>query len=169
MSKQSEIISPYEPEKEELYLTFARYFENPIMTKVKDINDFSMYVSKISAQLGIEYRYIIAFVNKDTFSINKREKLSDLSWVSLQTRTLQDDYKLSLHSYIPQRLEQLDTKINLIFRDSNQYKYEVLNLPINVTLLPTKNLKQRESLQYNLNGSLITAIETYQTIITFIK
>lgn len=165
MSQYGEIISPYEPNKENMYEILSTYFNNPIMTKVKDVNNHSMYICKVNAQLGIEYRYIIAFVIKDSFSVGKMEKLSDLYWISLQTRILKDEYQLPLHDYIPQRLTGLDSKIELIYHDEVQYKYKVDNFPIDLVLLPTK---KSNNLQYNPNGTLITALETYQTILTVV-
>lgn len=142
-----------------MYGYFVQYFSNPIMTKIKDINNHSMYMVKTNAILGIEYRYIIAFVYKDGYPIGTTEYLEKLPWVSLQTRTLAEDHKLPIHSYIPRRLPVLDYKIKLIHKDAKQYVYNVAELPIQIILLPKRN-------DYNANGDVITALETYQTIVS---
>lgn len=133
------------------------------MTKLKDINGYSMYITKMDAQLGIEFRYIIVFVLQDEARIGTGERMDKLKWQSLQTRTLKDDHRLPIHMYFPQRLPMLDKKITMVHRDDKQYRYKVAELPLNVTLLPTGSSK---GIEYNPTGSLVTALETYQTIVS---
>lgn len=154
----------YDPMKDVVYSAFVEYFANPSMTKMKDINDFSMYIARVYAILGIEYRYIIVFVKRDEFPLGSTKLLSNLSWVSLQTRSLPEEHNLSSHSYIPKRLPNLDKKISLIRKDEKQYLYHVDQLPISIVLLPTK--KNRD-FEYATTGSVTTALESYQTIVTF--
>lgn len=161
MIKYSNIVDPYlDPEKENVYNLFSIYFNNPIMTKIKDINNTSMYAVKNRALLGIEYQYIIAFVHQDKFPILHKEELQHLKWISLQTRTLKDDYKVETHFYIPKRLPGLDKKINLISQDDKKYVYET-DYPISITLLP----KTKNQYEYTSEGTIVSALETYQTII----
>ena len=161
MANYGEII--YDSSKDGLYNLFTQYFSNPVMTKIKDTDLYSMYIAKINAQLGIEFRYIIVFIWKDDSKVGTEEKLESLKWVSLQTRTLKDEYKLNIHSYIPSRSVALGNKITLVHKDNKQYRYTVENLPIIVTLLPTE-----KGIEYNSSGNLISALETYQTIISVV-
>lgn len=156
----------YDPIRDDVYSAFVEYFANPAMTKMKDVNDYSMYIAKVYAMLGIEYRYIIVFVKKDEFPLGSTKLLSNLSWVSLQTRSLQDDHNLSYHSYIPKRHPAIDKKISLIRKDSQQYVYHVDQLPISIVLLPTK---KNTDLEYATSGHVTTALESYQTIVTFLN
>lgn len=164
----------YNPERDESYSLLAKYFGNPEMTKMKDVETYSMYMCKIYAVLGIEFRYIIAFIYKDEFPVGNKTTLFDLPWISLQTRTLTDDHPLHQHSYIPSRSGKLNSRIKLILQDEKQYKYSVDGLPIFVTLLPKNKSRNWErlnennsSLEYSREGILASSLETYQTIITF--
>ena len=161
------IDSGFDLQKENVYSLFTQYFEDPEMTKIKDIDKYSMYMTKINALLGIEYRYVIAFINKDNDVINSKQSLRDLKWVSLQTRTLTDEHNLPAHSYFPKRLIELDRKISLVSKDDKQYFYKVEQLPITITLL-SKAKSKSNGFDYNSSGTIVVALETYQTIVNFI-
>jgi hypothetical protein len=152
----------YDPSRDDIYPLFVNYFENPRMRKIKDINNFSMYMIKIHALLGIEYRYLIAFVLKDDTQVGSEKFLNDLQWESLQTRTLTDDHDIPFHSYLPRRLENLDQKISLVHKDDQQYVYNVKNLPLKIVLLP-----KTKGIDYSNSGTVTTALETYQTLVSF--
>lgn len=154
----------YDPAKEDIYSLFSDYFKNPKMTKIKDIQNYSMYICKIHALLGIEYRYVIVFVNKDSFPVKTEKFLSQLYWISLQTRTLTDEHDIPSHAYVPRRIQELDKKIQLIHKTNDQYKYRVESLPFEITLLP-----KTKGLDYQPTGTVVTALETYNTVITFLN
>lgn len=155
--------SGYDPIKDNIYPLFTQYFENPRMTKIKDTDSYSMYMSKIHALLGVEFRYLITFVPGNNFPIGDTKFLTELEWESLQTRTLIDDHKLPFHSYTPVRIRDLDRRITLVESDDFHYTYKVENLPIQIILLATK-----KGLNYNSSGTVVPALETYQTLINFI-
>lgn len=149
-------------EKEKIYPLFVKYFGNPIMTKLKNVNNHSMYCCKIQSMLGIEQRYLIIFKKIDKKEAGTKEYLSEINWECLQTRTLPEDYKIDIHTYIPERIPGLNKKIKLQEKTENLYIYEVENLPIIVSLLPkTKNI------DYLNHGNVVNALETYQTIINW--
>ena len=149
----------YDPRKEEIYTIFGKYFNFPKMVKIKDVKNYSMYGVKINISLGIEFRYILAFVEKDLNQVGQPKDFKDLKWIVLQTRTLEDDYNIPIHDYIPRRLAELDSTIKLL--DTN-YNYTVEKLPIKITLIPKTG-----GMEYHSSGTLLSAIETYQTIISF--
>ena len=149
--------------KEEIYKIFVEYFGDCLFTKLKNINNFTMYIARIASNLGIEYRYIIVFVEKDSEFIGVRKNLSMLKWINLQTRSLEEEYKIPLYSYIPVRFDQINDKIFLLNREENTYTYRCEKLPLSVILLG----KKKDSIEYNQEGRLINAIETYNTIISF--
>jgi len=153
----------YDPVKDNIYPLFHQYFENPRLVKIKNVDKYSMYMVKIHALLGVEFRYLIAFVPKNDLPIRDEKFLSQLEWESLQTRTLTDDHIIPSHSYTPKRLPNLDQKIQLRSKDDNQYVYNVIDLPIRITLLPTS-----KGLDYNPSGTVVSALETYQTLVNWI-
>jgi hypothetical protein len=155
----------YNPSKEHLYPLFVKYFNNPIMTKIKDINGYSMYMSKINSLLLIEFRYIIVFTMQDTQSIGSTEPLSSLKWITLQTRSLKDDHKLPLHYYTPSRMSELNKPITQVKNSSEPYTYDVQNYPILITLIPKE--KNSHGAEYKATGNVITALETFSTIVSF--
>uniref|UniRef100_A0A6C0CZ18 Uncharacterized protein n=1 Tax=viral metagenome TaxID=1070528 RepID=A0A6C0CZ18_9ZZZZ len=167
MAKYGELLHTYDPEKDNMYKLFCNYLNNPTMTKIKDVESFSMYMTKTYCMLNNQCRYIIAFVEYDNLAIQSKHQLVDLRWVSLQTRTLDDMHNLPAHSYIPKRGGELAIEINRISKNANNSTYVCPNLPITITLLHTK--KNLNGMEYQDKGSVIAAIETYQTIITMNK
>lgn len=153
----------YEPEKDYIYTLFVDYFNNPIMTKIKDINNtYSMYACKMYCLLSKECRYIIAITHLNNFKLHTVEELRTMKWVSLQTRTLTEQYSVETHVYEPKAEGPLATTINRIKKDKDSSTYESSELPIIVTLLHTPKKSN-----YQDKGTIVVAIETWETIITF--
>jgi hypothetical protein len=163
MTDFGELLDDYNPQRDNVYPLFVNYFSNPILTKIKDVEMYSVYMSKIHALLGIEFRYIVVFVNRDNKPVGTTIYLANLPWITLQTRTLTDDHKLPFHTYNPRRLPFFDHKIKLVHQDEKQYEYVVEKLPLKVILLP----KTKGTMEYNANGTIVNALETYQTIVSF--
>lgn len=156
----------YNPIYERLYTAFSEYFANPPMHKLKDVNGYSMYIAKVYAVLGIEFRYIVAFVKDDKKPIGSIDLLSNLKWVSLQTRTFSEEYSLPVHSYVARRYPGLEDNIHLVQSTPQQYVYKAEKFPLQIVLLP-KSKKGESVLEYNSNGNIVTALETYQTLVSF--
>ena len=167
MANYGELLHTYEPHKDNIYNLFCNYLNNPVMTKIKDVESFSMYMAKTYCMLNNQCRYIIAFIDSDNLAIHTKQKLLDLRWISLQTRTLNDMHNLSAHSYIPKRGGDLAIEINRVNKNTDSSTYTCTSLPITITLLHTK--KNLNGMEYQDKGSIIAAIETYQTIITINK
>tara|TARA_A100001011_G_scaffold399975_1_gene511450 strand:+ start:10214 stop:10726 length:513 start_codon:yes stop_codon:yes gene_type:complete len=155
----------YDIAKTKLYNEIVKYFENPILTKIKNIENFSMYMCKISCLLTNYYRYLIILIEKDSNEINTRIYLENLKWKILQTRTLSDKHDLKTHSYtsgnrglLNGEIFKKETKKNMSIYDCNDY-------PIKITLLHTK---KDSNFEYNDKGTLLSSLETYQTIVDFI-
>jgi hypothetical protein len=60
-------------------------------------------------------------------------------------------------------MKNLDKKIKIKNKTDKQYVYEVESLPINIVLLP-----KSKNIDYNNNGTVVNALETYQTIVNWI-
>lgn len=163
MSQYGQILDAYDPNIEEMYQAFTEYFNNPTMTKIKNIDNFSMYMTKTYCLLSNECRYIIAFILQDVSSIGSTEKLDTLRWISLQTRELSDKHNLPPHSYNAVNKGLLTSIISRTKLDNNSSTYECKRFPITVTLL---NSSKKNSSLYQEKGTIIAALETYNTIIT---
>lgn len=152
----------YEPEKDYVYSLFVNYFNNPTMTKIKDMNNYSMYACKVYCLLSKECRYIIAITHMDNYSSGTVEELKTIKWISLQTRTLFEQYNVQTHAYEPKAEGPLATGIVRIKKDNNTSTYESTELPIIVTLLHTPKKSN-----YQDKGTIVVALETWETIVTF--
>ncbi len=165
MQQYGQVLDPdYDFDKDKVYNIFVEYFENPTLTKLKDVAEYSLYAVKSHALLGIEQRYIMLFVYKDKFNIGHQEKMVNLFWISLQTTTSEDEHKILTHTYTPRRLPGVSCAIHLTDINNGVYKYSVDGLPIHVTLPPGKSGND----SYTAHNKLVNAIETYNTIITFV-
>jgi len=163
MAQYGELLNAYEPQRDVLYGYFDDYFNHPTMVKIKNVSDLSVYMTKTYCLLTNECRYIIAFINQDYDPVGTKKELKKLSWVSLQTRTLTDKHDLPSHDYQPRAIGPLNKKIIRINRTSHASTYKCEGLPVTVTLLHTKHDTDSEYQQY---GNIVSALETYHTIIT---
>lgn len=160
-----QVINPeYDPTKNYVYEAFSDYYQNPLVTKIKDVGSYSMYMTKIHSMLGNAFRYLILFVEKDTNPIKFKKQMRECDWISLQARTLEDHHDLPYHSYDIRKTPALDQKIHIKTQDEKQSTYETDAFPITVTLLHTR---KNHKYQYQPTGTIVSAIETFQTIINF--
>lgn len=163
MTHYGELLDGYEPEKDSLYGYFDDYFNHPILTKIKNVNNLSVYMTKTYCLLTNECRYIVIFTPQDYDPVGKKKELKSLSWVSLQTRTLSDKHDLPPHDYQPRVIGPLNKKIVRTEKTNVASTYKCEGLPLTVTLLHVKHDTDSEYQQY---GNIISALETYHTVIT---
>ena len=160
------LIPGYDPKRDEIYNAFSEYFGDPLTTKTKDVNQFSVYMVRIFELLGNKNRYIVVFAPKDENPKGYVLPLRECRWDVFQTRTLVDEHKLERHRYKPLSLDEtpLRQKINVALRDKKVTSYECESFPLTVTLLHTRS---DNKFQYNETGTIANALETYQTIVNF--
>lgn len=166
MTEYGHIINPnFDPSKNILYEAFCDYFNNPTVTKIKNVEQFSVYMVKIFSMIGNAYRYLVLFVNIDSNNIGFKQSMKDLEWISLQTRTLEDYHDIPIHRYkAVTNIPELNQSLHIKTRDEKQSMYECENVPLVVTLLHTR---KNYVMQYPNKGSIVSALETYQTIFNF--
>jgi hypothetical protein len=161
MSGYGEILEPFEPELDVMYKAFISYFNNPLMTKIKNTDKYSMYMVKNYCLLSKECRYIVCLILQDNNPNGYKQTLDNMRWLSFQTRTLSQSHELESHLYNPKRGGILDSEISRIKTDNNSSTYKCDKFPFTITLLHTKN----DINEYSNKGTVISALETYQTII----
>ena len=163
MTTYGQLISDEDPLHENVYIGLDRYFNHPTMIKMKDVESFSMYMSKMYCLLRNQCRYLVAFVPKDKALAGDKRQLIQLKWTSFQTRTLEDNHELPSHGYQPNRSTDMNVPISKTDTNDDCVTYTCDKYPLIVTLLA----KSDGAMQYQNNGSLLNALETYYTIITF--
>jgi hypothetical protein len=159
----------FDPVKYSFYRLICDYFSDPFVQKVRQDDNYSVYVCRIQTLLLNEYRYIVIISQADQFAIGSIKPLSELKWVSFQTRTLASDtyYNVTTHSYDIKN----DMKYHFLVKQTSsnieKSTYEFLNFefPVQITLLHVKG----HTYEYPPNGSLVSCLETYQTVMTFIE
>lgn len=155
------------PERDYVYKLINNYYDDPKMKKIKDINDnLSMYATQIPCLLMNEKRYIIAIVNKDFEPPNSIKELKELRWKSFMVRSLMDENlkDLPIHQYRIKRDERYLLSLRIKERSTQVSIYENDLEVFLVSLLHTKN----QEFEYPNSGTLVSALETFQTIIHFI-
>lgn len=169
MSEYGVILDSSEPEEYNMYKFFFEYFNNPLMVKIKNVKNFSMYMVKNYCLLSRDCRYIIALIEEDRLPIGYKKFMEDLYWVSLQTRTLSLSYSshdLEPHSYIAENKGPLKCNISCIHKEQSHSIYKCNDFPLKITIL---NPEKNEENPYQNSGTIITALETYNTVITKIS
>lgn len=159
MSKYGQIINDVE-EDILLYKCFTEYFNNPVMTKMDSKEGKSIYGVKVKGN-GVDNKFIIVFINEDNLNMGKTKHLSELYWDSLQTRTLDTTYNVATHNYEIRKYKDLLHTIHKQNTDEKGCSYICESLPLKVKLLNYKNQYHN----YKEKGTLLSAIETYNTII----
>jgi len=152
-----------DPVKEYVYQLFTEYYDNMTLHKVKDDDKFSVYMARLQCLLLNEQRYLIAVIPRDQFPPSYQKKLENLRWVSLQIRNLEEEYSIQPQSYNMKRTQDFQRRIKVETRNENVTTYNVQDLPIKLSLLHTRG----HEYEYPNEGSLISALETFRTIIHF--
>lgn len=145
--------------KREVYQLFVNYFNNPILSKIKDEADHTLYGAKIGLLLR-DNRYLLVSSPKDTYSVGQTFKLEDIKWTILQTRTLSEDYNCNSFSYNPSKKHPYNTRIFIDKRYDHMSTYKCKDLNLTVCMLHTDNTK----FQYPDIGYLAGALETYNSL-----
>ncbi|NDE13754.1 hypothetical protein EBZ80_02375 [bacterium] len=154
------------PERDGLYALLTRYYEDPVMTKIRDMEQpFSMYAVRLPCMLMNEKRYLISIVDRDDRPVGYRERLAGQRWKVLQARALEDEKLTSLgvHPYEPKRDPAYKIPLVLVENNREISVYEGRPPIFRVSLLHTKN----QEIEYWNEGNLAAALETFQTVISW--
>jgi hypothetical protein len=150
-------------ERDGIYDLITDYYDNPILYKVKNINNLSMYAIQLPCFLLNEKRYLIALINQDDNSLNYGRYLKDLRWKTLMIRSLEDEnlQSLSIHNYSIKRDDKYKIPLKIKSRNNNISIYECNLGLIEVSLLHTRN----HEFEYPNEGNLVSAFETFKTLL----
>jgi hypothetical protein len=149
-----------------IYSLLVSYYDNPIMKKIKELNNLSMYICKLPCLLN-EKRYLIAMtLIYENEPLGTELHLSELRWKTFMARVLNDesfDNSIPAHSYQVKREDKYLLPLNIMNRKDEISIYTTPEQPIIVSLLHTQNYKH----QYPNEGNLLMALETFQTLISW--
>tara|TARA_B100000686_G_scaffold354994_1_gene468812 strand:+ start:5517 stop:6047 length:531 start_codon:yes stop_codon:yes gene_type:complete len=176
MEKYGKIIEPmstnppkikkpvYLSKKSRIYQLLIDYFKNPVFTKIKNTHYNSIYMAKIRSLLLTEGRYLVVLVPINNNPLGSKKPLRNLKWESFQTRTLEGRYNILTHEYESKSDDKFNIPINITKRDKEISTYKCDELNITVSLL---HKKENNLYEYPDRGTILAALETYQTIISF--
>jgi len=149
--------------KEAVREILVRYFANPTMFKIKDVEGRSIYMTKLYCLLSRECRYIITIVKGDHHPNMYRAPLASQEWECLQTRTLSDNHQITVHNYNNRVQGEWKAPIVKTGNGDDSCEYDCEELGLHVTLLLNGDIPEK----YQPRGTLHNALETFQTIIKF--
>jgi hypothetical protein len=148
-----------------VYSMFSDYYSGLQMTKIKDAGSFSVYYANIHTMIMSSRRYIMVTVPQDINIPGTKIPLSQLKWVSLQSRETDDEYKLKPQTYkpSPQSLNNLKN-IYLVQKKSEDdhvsFNIENDQIPVTVTML-----RSSSSVNFPKRFPLEWALKEFKTIV----
>jgi len=157
------------PERDYVYELISSYYDDPIMIKIKNVDrdTFAMYAIQLPCLLMNEKRFLIALTLNDQRPEGTNEKLSDLRWTSFMIRSLNDEtlVHLPIHRYSIKRDHRYTIPLQITFRNKEISTYKTEMGVFLISLLHTKN----QEYEYPNEGNLVSALETFQTVIGWEK
>jgi hypothetical protein len=151
----------FSPEKEYIYDIFSQYYDNPLLYKIKSENGVSIFGVQLPSLLLNEKRFLIVTFNGGFF---EQQRLRNIPWTTLQVRTLTNNNEynhLPIFKYKRKKFAVYNQPLKVTTRTKDITHYKTKKLPIEVSLLHTKGLEY----EYPNEGTLISALETFQTVI----
>ena len=159
------IDSGVDLDKVDVYNYFVYYFDNPVMEKIKNVNGMTLFGCKIKTLLTKDHKYIFALKKIDPSLNGQKYNLQDIEWDIFQTRTIDDIYTISQHSFTSKSDNISQYQINVFKKDDKQYSYTCTNFNnIVIDLVFLKN----QTRPFSDTGTLGLALNNFSTIVTFL-
>lgn len=166
-------MSAFESEKMLVYPSIVNYFGDITLKKMKHIPatsydkpSYSIYYAKVGCLLCVEDRYIVAITENDNYPMESERFLSELEWVSFQTRTI-ETLPFPSHKIRTQQIQNrpnrfVSDSIQFIKSESDRNIYTSNLYPLFIELLYTD-----QDSNYSKTGSIQSALETYNCVLKF--
>ena len=152
-------------EKQDVRDSIAQYYKGIVMTKGKSNSEYDIWYARIGCLLCVEDQYLVVISPAvNSLPINTMMPLEKINWDSFQTRTITKSPIRLRSQDINGREEDIVLKDEIYFIDQTEdrFIYGSKNFPLKIELLKDKN-----GTVYNEKGTIKTALETYQCVITF--
>lgn len=156
-------ITYLDAEVTSMYGDFSAYLNNPTLTKMRDTQGYSVYIVKTYCLLSNMCRYIVVMVGRDAAPVGATESLANMEWICLQTRTMHNRHAVPSHDYRPTNGGPLAARITRSNVTDAHTEYTCSKYPVTVCLLHTATKKAED---YQEKGTMASALETYETIVT---
>jgi hypothetical protein len=149
----------------------CKLYNDPILQKVEEIGNASIYKAKVESMLvASSMKYVVVISVQDNTPIFQKKKLSQINWVSFQTRQLPKNHidkslynlpEINSNYYeIPPLLKDKITKIDTY---DDRVEYISSNIPIKILLL-TEN--SEKGLAMKNDSTIERALSYFNTIIS---
>lgn len=145
---------------------FNEYLESLIFYKIKENGGlYSLYYSRIKTQTMSGYNYIIATVNQDNNIPGTSKKITELDWVTLQSRELSEEYLIRpCNLVVTKSIENIFSQIILTKKNSSSeittYTVENEQYPFEAGIIHKKDYET-----YPDRIPLNTAIKSFKLLI----
>ena len=183
--------------KQDIYNSIVDYFGDVIMTKLNskstsDGTTYGLYYCRVGCMLCVDNRYLLVIVKEnnqynennqnDNIHIGTQMYLSNLHWISFQTRSIDDFETVNPHNIKIKQQNIKNNRNNII--DMEMKIYEELNdrvryecsehYPITVDIMKKKSKEKNiydmmdgyEKEYYTPTCSIQTLLESYQCVLT---
>jgi hypothetical protein len=172
LNTQPKEIPVISEEKINIYRSIANYFGDMKLFKGFDSppdklgKSYSFYYAKIGCLLCHETNYIVSITEQDMLPIGNIEKLSNLDWISFQTRTFENPPIKGLTAQSYKGTEDknfLHDTVRLVKKEKGKWIYEPDVAPVKVELLDPDNDEV-----YSEKGTIKTCLDTFNCVISFV-
>jgi hypothetical protein len=155
----------HHPERDLVYELLVKYYDNPVMKKVKDQGNMSTYMIQLPCFLLNEKRYLIVLASRDDGEIGILRPLYDLRWKAIMARSINDDsyIDLPIHNYSIKRDDRYLIPLTISSRSKEISIYKTSIESLEVSLLHVRG----QEYEYPNEGNLVSALETFKTIISW--
>ena len=169
--KQKLFSNPVD-EKAYIRKAFNDLYKGVIMTKTNEYNQepygiYGIYKARLSSYTMGDNNIIIAIVPEDDLPLGTRKLIDSLEWLSFQTRVMTNVKKdlngfvLPIQNYMIKGDSILNDRIKAIKETNTKMIYSTSNLPLKVEIL-----KINEDDTFSEEGSVMSALEVFQTVVT---
>ncbi len=146
-------------------------YSNIVMTKTHDVPNHNLSVFKAVVEpltSGPDVKYLVAIApSVYNIDIGTQVKLSEIDWINFQTRSTMNPEKEFNELHLqPQRYQVpqdniLHDRIKCVNETETKWIYNTQNIPVQIEILI-----QKENENFAQEGTIIGALELFQTILT---
>lgn len=153
--------------RSQIYQAISNIYKNFLMTKTNQYENFGVYKALCESYVHSDIRYIVAIVPNDNNPVGISIPLSELNWISFQTRMTKNSkefksFDMSPRTYTLPNKSILHDKITRVLETKEKTVYSTENLPISIEIIHIK-----EDDTFTDKGTVIAALELFQTVLTF--